>query len=93
MHSARKADVRDIVLLGEAADWIQVSKHVKRGDKQKLLDSVGKVLNGLDDEKLVHSLKGAFYIKENVGDSVAKAKKHVAKIHSELVVSSRKMRT
>ena len=93
MHSARKADVRDIVVLGEAADWTQVSKHVNRGDKQKLLDSVGKVLNDLDDEKLFNSLKGAFSIKEDVGDSIAKAKKEIAKIHSVLVASSGKMRS
>lgn len=92
-HSARKADLRDIVVLGEAADWTQVSKHVNRGDKQKLLDSVSKVLNDLEDEKLFNSLKGAFSIKEDVRDSIAKAKKEIAKIHSELVASSGKMRS
>ena len=88
-HSARKADVRDIVAMSDAADWSQVINHLDRGDRGKLFESITRVLEDLDDDKLIDSLKGVFSIKEDVRETVERAKKQVAKIHVKLAKSSK----
>src|SRR3989337_635996 len=40
LHSGRRADVRDFVMLGENADRSKVMKHLKRGDEQKLKSQI-----------------------------------------------------
>jgi hypothetical protein len=47
------------------------------------------VLEDLDDDKLIDSLKGVFSIKEDVRETVERAKKQVAKIHVKLAKSSK----
>ncbi len=60
IHSARRADIRDIVLLREDADLAKVLKHLKRGGMEALRGQIGKIAEALDDPKLEDSLKSVF---------------------------------
>ena len=84
LHSARKADVRDIVMLSDDADWDRTFGHLERGDRGKLRDSLHQVLHALEDKRLVHSLKGVFSVKEGVGSNIEKTRDRVTSILSEV---------
>lgn len=60
LHSARRADVRDFVLLRENADRNKMLTHLGRGDEPKLKGQINVVLKALEDKHLVDSLRGAF---------------------------------
>ena len=62
IHSARRADIRDIVMLKEDADLENILKHLKRGRIEALQEQINKIIKALDDPNLVDSLKGVFAI-------------------------------
>ena len=58
VHSGRRTDVRDIVMLRENADLERVLNHLARGDTQALRNQIFRIIASLEDENLVDSLKG-----------------------------------
>ncbi len=80
LHSARKTDVRDIVMLADGASWKEVPSHLNRGEPNKRAESLDRVLSDLQDPKLVSSLKGVFSIKKEVESMIEKALAQVKKI-------------
>ena len=84
LHAARKPDVRDVVMLGEEADWSEVFPYLNRGDPEKLQISLKQFVQSLDDTKLIDSLKGEFKLQGNVTPSLQKAKRQVQKILDQL---------
>lgn len=77
LHSARKADVRDIVMLDQNVDWEEVVRHLDRGDPEKLGSSLNRVLRALEDPRLVDSLKGAFSVKGSVQVQIERTREHL----------------
>lgn len=84
LHSARRADVRDVVMLSEEADWDKVFGHLNRGDPALLEKSIRQVLQYLEDSRLIDSLKGRFSLKEDVKPSIAKSAQKVRTILGRL---------
>ena len=66
VHSARRADIRDIVMLEENADLERTLKHLKRGKAKALREQINGVIKALDDPNLVDSIKGVFGISVDV---------------------------
>jgi len=66
VHSGRRADIRDIVMLRENADLEKVLDHLKRGRTEALRDQISKITEVLKDENLVDSLKGVFTLSIDV---------------------------
>lgn len=60
VHSGRKADVRDIVVLASGADFNRISTHLRRGDLQKLGVRIDTVLERLTAEGFEDAFKGVF---------------------------------
>jgi hypothetical protein len=75
IHSARKADVRDIVMLAENSDTDKISKHLRRGKIEILRGQISKVIESINDPNLVDSLKGAFRMTASVMKQIEKARK------------------
>ena len=75
LHSGRRADVRDFVVLRENMDRGKVLKHLGRGDEARLKGQIAAVLRALEDKNLVDSLKGVFTIEAAVVKLVDSAKK------------------
>ncbi|MEM2842253.1 MAG: hypothetical protein QW201_03025 [Thermoproteota archaeon] len=80
IHSARRTDVRDMVMLMENADLEKVLKHVKRGNVQALKEQIKKVILSLKDKNLVDSLKGVFTLSEDVKKQIKSARKDMEAI-------------
>jgi len=88
LHSGRRADIRDFVLLREGADRGKVLDHLKRGDEQRLNGQIAAVLKALQDKNLVDSLKGVFTIDAAVAKLIDNAKKDLQNIAQRLKLAS-----
>jgi len=77
IHSGRRADVRDIVVLMENADSGKVLNHLRRGNIEALKDQVNKIISSLEDENLVDSLKGVFTLTSDVKRQIQNTRKFI----------------
>lgn len=84
LHSARRADIRDFVLLRENADKNKMLMHLKRGDERKLNGQINVVLKALEDKHLVDSLKGVFAMDAAVTKLIENAKKDLQNVVKRL---------
>jgi len=66
VHSARRADIRDIVMLWEDANLEKVLKHIRRGREEALKGQIRGIIEALKDPNLVDSLKGVFALSMDV---------------------------
>jgi hypothetical protein len=89
IHSARRTDIRDIILLRENADWETVLKHIKKGKEEALGKQIQKIIKALEDPKLVDSLKGVFILTTDVKKQIESTRKNMETIYSRLLDSSR----
>jgi hypothetical protein len=60
LHSGRKADTRDLVVLAAAADFERIATHLHRGDTEKLAARIEVVLDRLTAEGFEDAFKGVF---------------------------------
>lgn len=79
IHSARKTDLRDIIMLKDA-DWSIVKNHLNRGDLDVLKKQIENMIKELDDKNLVDSLKGTFRLNENVDKIIKDTRKKLGEI-------------
>jgi hypothetical protein len=77
IHSARRADVRDLVMLRENADLEKVLNHLRRGNIEALKGQIRKVVASLEDKNLEDSLKGVFTLGIAVKKQIENAHKDV----------------
>jgi hypothetical protein len=80
IHSGRKADIRDIIMLSREADWDLVKTHTKRGDIKRLKQRIEEIINVLNDKNLIPSIKGVFSLKQEVNRDIAYTKQMLQKI-------------
>ena len=80
IHSGRRADIRDIIMLREGCDLDKVLSHLKRGDMKLLRDKINRILETLDDEKLTDSLKGVFRLERDVERDIKRAKTLISRL-------------
>lgn len=64
LHSGRKADARDLVVLSTRADFDRIERHVHRGDTEKLDERIGIVLSRLQQDGFEDAFKGIFQQEE-----------------------------
>jgi hypothetical protein len=60
LHSGRKADTRDLVVLAAGADFDRISTHLHRGDLEKLAERIDTVLERLTADGFEDAFKGVF---------------------------------
>lgn len=60
LHSGRKADSRDLVVLSTGADFDRIAKHLHRGDSEKLASRIDTVLTRLAAENFADAFTGVF---------------------------------
>jgi hypothetical protein len=60
LHSGRKADTRDLVVLASDADVDRIDTHLHRGEPNKLAERIDTVLNRLTAEGFADGFKGVF---------------------------------
>jgi len=84
IHSGRRADLRDVVVLMEKVDVEKVIKHLRRGDLEKLRIQINRMLEMLRDPRLVDSLKGVFTIRRDVTDEIERTRRTLEKIRKAI---------
>jgi len=84
IHSGRKADVRDVVMLAEDVDPNKVFDHLRRGRTDALRRQVDGMLAALDDQRLVDSLKGVFTMDKDVARQIEKARRAIESLRRSL---------
>ena len=84
IHSGRRADLRDVVVLMEKTNIEKVIKHLKRGDLEKLRIQINRMLEMLRDPRLADSLKGVFTIRRDVTGEIEKTRKALEKIREAI---------
>ena len=60
LHSGRKADSRDLVVLAAGADFDRIATHLHRGNSEKLAGRIDTVLDRLTSEDFADTFKGVF---------------------------------
>ncbi len=85
IHSARKTDIRDVIMLKDA-DWEKVLKHSKRGDIKILKNQITEIIKSLEDKNLVDSLKGVFRLTEDVNRDIEQTKRKLEWLDKKIEV-------
>ncbi len=60
LHSGRKADSRDLVVLADGVDFDRIATHLHRGTPTKLADRIDIVIDRLTSEGFEDAFKGVF---------------------------------
>jgi hypothetical protein len=84
IHSARRTDVRDTVMLMENSDRGKVLSHLRRGNAELLKKQVNDIIEMLNDEKLVDSLKGVFTLTIDVRKQIVDVRKKMENLSKDL---------
>lgn len=84
VHSARRTDVRDIVMLMEKVELDKVLTHLRRGEMDVLREQIENIVAMLNDDKLVDSLKGVFTLTVEVGKQIVDARKKAESLLKKL---------
>jgi hypothetical protein len=84
IHSARKTDVRDTVVLMENSNMRKVLTHLRRGKADILKKQVNDIIEMLNDERLVDSLKGVFTLTIDVRKQIIDVRKKIENLSKEL---------
>jgi hypothetical protein len=71
LHSGRKADTRDLVVISTRAEFDRIERHIHRGDPEKLNNQIGRVLDQLQQDGFDDSFKGVFRQKEVPADTIS----------------------
>jgi len=84
IHSARRADIRDIVMLKEDASFEKVLRHLKKGKKVKVKEQIRTIVEALKDPNLIDSLKGVFALSIDIKKQIESTRKDVETILKKL---------
>ena len=70
LHSGRKADTRDLVIISTRAEFDRIERHVHRGDSKKLDGQIERVIDRLQQDSFEDSFKGVFQQKALSADAI-----------------------
>lgn len=84
IHSARKTDVRDIIMMMENSDLDKILTHLRRGQEELLKTQMSKIMEMLNDVKLVDSLKGVFTLNVDVRKQIEDTRKNMENLLKKL---------
>ena len=85
IHSARRTDVRDVIMMLENSDLDKVVTHLRRGNAEILKTQISHIMEMLNDPRLVDSLKGVFTltidVKKQIEDAENKMESLLERLH------------
>jgi len=84
IHSARRTDVRDIIMMFESADLDKVLTHLRRGKTEVLVTQISSIMEMLNDVKLVDSLKGVFTLSIDVRKQIEETRRNMERLLKRL---------
>lgn len=84
LHSGRDADLRDIIMLSEGADWETVAKFAARGVKKKTIKQIEFAVETISSNKFPSALRAEFSLRSDVTPLIKKAKDGLNKVKNLL---------
>jgi len=84
IHSARKTDVRDILMMMENSNLDKVLTHLRRGKEELLKTQMSNIMEMLNDVKLVDSLKSVFTLNVDVRKQIEETRKNMENLLKKL---------
>jgi hypothetical protein len=75
VHSGRRADIRDIVMLYENSDTEKILNYLRRGNIESIKKQIPKIIDALQDVSLINSLKGVFTLTIDVRKRIENTEK------------------
>jgi chloramphenicol 3-O-phosphotransferase len=84
VHSARRADIRDVIMLSEDANYEKVLKHLRKGKKEALKEQINKITDAFEDKNLIDSLKGVFTLSGDVKKQIENTRKNIDDISKRI---------
>lgn len=70
LHSGRKADTRDLVIISTRTGFDRIERHIHRGDSKKLDGQIERVIDRLQQDGFEDSFKGVFQQKALPADAI-----------------------
>jgi hypothetical protein len=80
IHSARRTDIRDIIMMRESSDLEKILKHLRKGKIDALRTQINKIIEALNDKNLVDSLKGVFTLSVDVRKQIEGTQKDIESV-------------
>ena len=80
IHSARRTDIRDIIMMIDTSDSEKILKHLRKGKMDALTTQINKIIEALNDKNLIDSLKGVFTLTVDVRKQIEDARKDIESI-------------
>ncbi len=80
IHSARRTDIRDIIMMIDTSDSEKILKHLRKGKMGALTTQINKIIEALNDKNLIDSLKGVFTLTVDVRKQIEDARKDIESI-------------
>ncbi len=74
MHSGRDADLRDIIMLSEGADWEAVAKFAACGVKEKVIKQIESAIETLSKKEFPSALRAEFGLRSDATPLIKRAK-------------------
>jgi len=84
VHSGRRTDIRDIVMLHENSDTEKILNHLRRGNIESLKEHIKKIIDALQDESIINSLKGVFTLTADVKKRIEGAERNMNVLLTEI---------
>jgi len=84
VHAGRGADLRDIVMMSEHADWKLVSKFANTGTKQKVIHQISNAMKTISKSQFSSSLKAEFSLTADVTPLIKRSVEGLSVMKTEI---------
>lgn len=80
LHAARDTDLRDVVMLSEAADWNAIAHFATTGSKSKSIEQLGSAMRRIGSKEFSPALKAEFGLRTDVSRLIRETLEHLETI-------------
>ncbi len=80
MHSARDADLRDVIMLSEGADWNEVARFMRCGDKAKVIKQLTRAIETIGGTGFASALRAQFGLRSDATSLIRRAAEGLNKV-------------
>ncbi len=77
LHPARDTDLRDIVMLGEEADWTAVANFASTGTKNKVIRQLDSAIRRIESKEFPSALRAEFGMRTDVTSIIRRIAEHL----------------
>lgn len=84
LHPARDTDLRDVVMLGEEADWAAVADFASTGTRSKVIAQLESAITRIESREFPSALRAEFGLRTNVTSLIRGTVEHLSTVRNML---------